>query len=69
MRSCLITKHAPWRLDHRKRAECRRGLATAQNNLISRMLLMRQRRAGLYQTLASTLQHYGINLPEAAREV
>jgi outer membrane protein TolC len=43
-----------------------RNLAVAQNNLIAARAVYAKDRAGLYQTLASTLQHYGINLPEAA---
>jgi len=43
-----------------------RNLATAQDNLIGARAAYAKDRAGLYQTLASTLQHYGINLPEAA---
>jgi outer membrane protein TolC len=43
-----------------------RNLATAENNLIAAHAMYAKDRAGLYQTLASTLQHYGINLPEAA---
>jgi outer membrane protein len=43
-----------------------RSLATSQNNLIAARAAYAKDRAGLYQTLASTLQHYGINLPEAA---
>jgi len=43
-----------------------RGLATADDNLIAANATYAKDRAGLYQTLASTLQHYGINLPEAA---
>jgi outer membrane protein TolC len=43
-----------------------RGLATAENNLIAANAAYAKDRAGLYQTLASTLQHYGINLNEAA---
>ncbi len=43
-----------------------RNLATAQDNLIGAHAAYAKDRAGLYQTLASTLQHYGINLPEAA---
>ena len=43
-----------------------RDLAVAQNNLIAARAVYAKDRAGLYQTLASTLQHYGINLPEAA---
>jgi outer membrane protein TolC len=43
-----------------------RNLATAENNLISAHAAYAKDRAGLYQTLAATLQHYGINLNEAA---
>ena len=43
-----------------------RNLATAQYNLIVAHATYAKDRAGLYETLASTLQHYGINLPEAA---
>ncbi len=43
-----------------------RNLATAENNLINAEAAYAKDRAGLYQTLASTLQHYGINLNEAA---
>jgi outer membrane protein len=43
-----------------------RNLATAENNLIAADAAYAKDRAGLYQTLASTLQHYGINLNEAA---
>jgi len=43
-----------------------RNLATAEFNLITAYAGYAKDRAGLYQTLASTLQHYGINLPEAA---
>jgi outer membrane protein len=43
-----------------------RNLATAENNLIAAHATYAKDRAGLYETLASTLQHYGINLPEAA---
>ena len=43
-----------------------RNLATADFNLISAYAAYAKDRAGLYQTLASTLQHYGINLTEAA---
>jgi outer membrane protein TolC len=43
-----------------------RGLATAEDNLIAANAAYAKDRAGLYQTLASTLQHYGINLNEAA---
>jgi hypothetical protein len=38
----------------------------AENNLIAAHGAYAKDRAGLYQILASTLQHYGINLPEAA---
>jgi outer membrane protein len=43
-----------------------RNLAGAEDNLIAAHAAYAKDRAGLYQTLASTLQHYGINLPEAA---
>jgi outer membrane protein TolC len=43
-----------------------RGLATAEDNLIAAHAAYAKDRAGLYQTLATTLQHYGINLQEAA---
>jgi outer membrane protein len=43
-----------------------RNLATAEDSLIAANATYAKDRAGLYQTLASTLQHYGINLPEAA---
>ena len=43
-----------------------RNLATADNNLIAAEAAYAKDRAGLYQTLASTLQHYGINLNDAA---
>jgi outer membrane protein TolC len=43
-----------------------RGLATAEDTLIAANAAYAKDRAGLYQTLASTLQHYGINLTEAA---
>jgi outer membrane protein TolC len=43
-----------------------RGLATAEDNLIAANAAYAKDRAGLYQTLASTLQHYGISLNEAA---
>jgi outer membrane protein TolC len=43
-----------------------RGLATAEDNLIAANAKYAEDRAGLYQMLASTLQHYGINLNEAA---
>jgi hypothetical protein len=43
-----------------------RNLATAENTLIAANAAYAKDRAGLYQTLASTLQHYGIDLNEAA---
>jgi outer membrane protein len=43
-----------------------RNLATAENNLIAANAAYANDRAGLYQTLATTLEHYGINLGEAA---
>ena len=43
-----------------------RGLATADDNLIAAYGAYARDRAGLYQTLASTLQHYSITLPDAA---
>jgi outer membrane protein TolC len=43
-----------------------RNLATAEDNLIVAHASYAKHRADLYQMLASTLQHYGINLPEAA---
>jgi len=43
-----------------------RNLAAADYNLIAAHASYAKDRAGLYQILASTLQHYGINLPEAA---
>ncbi|MFZ0339881.1 MAG: TolC family protein [Terracidiphilus sp.] len=43
-----------------------RNFAMAEDNLIAANAAYAKDRAGLYQTLASTLQHYGINLPEAA---
>lgn len=43
-----------------------RNLAVAENNLIAAHAQYAKDRAGLYQTLATTLQHYGINLPDAA---
>ncbi|HLY40743.1 MAG TPA: TolC family protein, partial [Terracidiphilus sp.] len=42
-----------------------RNLATAEDSLISANAAYARDRAGLYQVLASTLQHYGINLDEA----
>ena len=46
-----------------------RTLATAENNLIEANAAYAKDRAGLYQILASTLQHYGINLEDSARGV
>jgi hypothetical protein len=43
-----------------------RNLATSEDSLIAANATYAKDRAGLYQTLASTLQHYGINLPDAA---
>ncbi|HKN20513.1 MAG TPA: TolC family protein, partial [Terracidiphilus sp.] len=43
-----------------------RNMAVAEDNLIAANAGYAKDRAGLYQTLASTLQHYGINLPDAA---
>jgi outer membrane protein TolC len=43
-----------------------RSLATAENTLIAAQAAYAKDRAGLYQILASTLKHYGINLNEAA---
>jgi len=43
-----------------------RNLAAAEDSLIAAYAAYAKDRAGLYQTLASTLQHYGINLPDAA---
>lgn len=46
-----------------------RNLATADANLIAAHAAYAKDRAGLYQTLASTMQHYGINLMDAAKGV
>ncbi len=43
-----------------------RNLAVAENNLINANATYAKDRAALYQILASTLQHYGINLNDAA---
>ena len=43
-----------------------RNLSISENSLIAAQSAYAKDRAGLYQTLASTLQHYGINLNEAA---
>jgi outer membrane protein len=44
-----------------------RNLATAENNLIAANAAFAKDRAGLYQVLATTLEHYGINLQDAAK--
>jgi outer membrane protein TolC len=44
-----------------------RNLATGENNLIAANAAFAKDRAGLYQILATTLQHYGINLSDAAK--
>jgi outer membrane protein TolC len=46
-----------------------RNLATAENNLIAAHAAYAKDRAALYQILASTLQHYGINMNDAAAGV
>ena len=43
-----------------------RSLAMAEDNLIAAHAAYAKDRSGLYQTLASTLRHYNINLTEAA---
>jgi len=43
-----------------------RNLAVAEDNLIAAHAAYAKDRASLYQILASTLQHYGINLSDAA---
>ncbi len=43
-----------------------RNLAIAEDNLIAANAAYAKDRAGLYQILASTLQHYGINLGDTA---
>jgi outer membrane protein TolC len=43
-----------------------RALASAENNLIAAKASYAKDRASLYQILAATLQHYGINLNDAA---
>jgi outer membrane protein len=43
-----------------------RSVAGAENNLIAAKAAYAKDRASLYQILASTLQHYGINLNDAA---
>ncbi len=44
-----------------------RNLAAAEDQLIAAHAAYAKDRAGLYQVLAATLQHYGINLSEAAK--
>jgi len=46
-----------------------RNLATAENSLTSSRAAYAQARASLYQLLATTLQHYGISLDDAATGV
>ena len=46
-----------------------RNLATAENNLTSARANYAQARASLYQLLATTLQHYNINLEDSAKGV
>jgi outer membrane protein TolC len=46
-----------------------RNLASAENALLQANATYAKDRAGLYQTLASTLEHYGINLNDAATGV
>ncbi len=43
-----------------------RAMAAAENTLLQANATYAKDRAGLYQTLSSTLEHYGINLQEAA---
>ncbi len=43
-----------------------RSLAAAENTLLQANATYAKDRAGLYQTMASTLQHYGIDLQQAA---
>jgi len=43
-----------------------RNLAVAEDNLIAAHAAFAKDRASLYQTLGTTLQHYGINLSDAA---
>jgi outer membrane protein TolC len=43
-----------------------RSMASAENTLIQANATYAKDRAGLYQTLSSTLEHYGINLQDAA---
>ena len=44
-----------------------RNLATAENNLIAANAAFAKDRAGLFQILATTLEHYGINLSDEAK--
>jgi len=46
-----------------------RNLATAENSLTAARAAYAKDRASLYQLLATTLQHYGISLPDAAAGV
>jgi outer membrane protein TolC len=46
-----------------------RNLATAENSLTAAHAAYAKDRAGLYQLLATTLQHYGISMTEAATGV
>jgi outer membrane protein TolC len=46
-----------------------RNLSQAENALLQAKATYAKDRAGLYQTLASTLEHYGINLTDAAEGV
>ena len=46
-----------------------RSLATSENNLITANAAYAKDRASLYQILATTMQHYGINLNDAATGV
>ena len=46
-----------------------RNLATAENNLIAAHASYANARASLYQMLATTMLHYGINLQDSARGV
>ncbi len=66
MRGCPITKLHLGASTTANVLQYQRNLATAEFNLISAHASYAKHRADLYQMLASTLQHYGINLPEAA---
>jgi hypothetical protein len=46
-----------------------RNLAVAENSLTAARAAYAQARASLYQLLATTLQHYGINLADSAAGV